>query len=84
MLWWFWRCKDIIEEVRYFNIPLGCRECLFLWDCRKPWYKGHGCRKGCYKMRLARKQQWLQDEADRLDSLVRYTEEQEKNKNRGR
>lgn len=75
-LWWFW--SRVFEDIRYFNIPLRCRECAFLEQCRKPWYKGHGCWNGCYKIKFAQRQKYLQDEEDRLDSLVRYLEEREK------
>lgn len=73
--WWFWH--TLFEDIRYFNIPLSCRECAFLWRCRKPWYKGHGCWNGCRKIRFAKKMKHLEDDADRLDSLVRYLDEQE-------
>jgi len=79
--WYLWPFY-LIREIYWCFIPLGCRDCAFLEQCRKGFFKGRACYNGCIKIKFARKMEWKQkfeeDRQDYIDKLMKYAEEQDR------
>ena len=65
----------IIEGIYWLGIPLKCRSCKWLKDCRKPFIQGRRSHNGCIKAKLVETQRRERDREDYLDNLLKYTEE---------
>ena len=66
-----------ITDIYYCFIPLGCRECFFLNECRGSWLQKRKCKNGCIKLNILRERKLEQDREDKLNSIVKYFEELE-------
>ena len=67
----YWLLKAI-KAYPYWGIPLYCRECAFVDECRKPWYKGGKCYNGCIKLKRKRQAEYNED---RWAALLREEEQ---------
>lgn len=59
-----------VKDIYWCNIPLNCRHCLFLRQCRKGWKDHRKCNNGCIKINMLERENYL-------DGLVKYAEEQD-------
>lgn len=69
---------NLIVELYWCGIPLSCRECAFLEQCRKGFFGWRKCYNGCIK--LNKKREWEREENRELNwqSLLDYAEEQDR------
>ena len=58
-------------------IPLKCRDCKWLTQCRKPFLQGRKCYNGCIELNILREQKKEREHEEHLNSLVDYYEKQE-------
>lgn len=66
-----------IQDLYWCFIPLACRDCSFLEECRKPFLQGRKCYNGCIRLNFKRKMERERDREDYLENLVKYYEERE-------
>lgn len=71
---YFWYIYLIIDIFWCF-IPLNCRECRYLRECRAGFWKGRKCYKGCIKLNLLREREREEDREDYLENLLKYAED---------
>ena len=67
-----------IADIYWCGIPLKCRHCKWLGDCRKPFSQGRKCYNGCIEAKILAKQQRERDREDYFDNLLKYAEENRK------
>lgn len=65
----------LIQDIYWCFIPYRCRECFLLDQCRGGWLEWRKCHKGCLKIRQVKIQQY---EEDKMNALIRFTEEEER------
>lgn len=75
--WYFWPYY-LIRDIYWCFIPLYCRDCAFLEQCRKGFFHGRKCYNGCIKINFTRKMKYKEEYEDYLDKLMEYCEEQER------
>lgn len=79
--WYLWPFY-LIKDIYWCFIPLKCRDCAFLEQCRKGFWKGRTCYSGCIKLNFARKrelkQKYEDDRLDYVDKLMEYCDDLEK------
>ena len=63
--------SHIINDIYYCNIPLHCRECFYLYDCRGSWKEKRKCKNGCIELKVLEEQRRARDREDYLDALVK-------------
>ena len=63
-----------IADCYWCFIPLKCRDCKWLGECRKPFLQGRKCYNGCIELKLLRKQKAEQYREDYLNSLINSPE----------
>lgn len=68
----------LIEDIYWCFIPLYCRDCAFVYVCRKGFWQGRKCHHGCMKIQYARRMKREEEREQYIDSLVKYVEEEEK------
>ena len=77
-LFWF---VYLIQDLYWRFIPLNCRCCIFLKQCRSGFFKGRKCYNGCIKLNILREQHKEEDFNDYFDSLLEYVDKNWSNKN---
>lgn len=73
---YFWPIY-LIQDIYWCFIPMNCRECMFLNDCRDTWWHGRKCFHGCVKLNIMRERKREEDREDYLENLLKYAEEEE-------
>lgn len=68
-----------IADLYYCGIPLNCRHCDYLKQCRAGFWKGRKCYNGCIKENNRRDYSRRLDRKDYIDNLVKSIEEEEGN-----
>jgi len=68
----------LYEDIYYCGIPLICRECNFLYTCRSSFKEKRKCRNGCIRLNILRENKRKQYEEDKMNALVAYYEDLEK------
>ena len=68
---------SFISNCYWCFIPMKCRYCKWLTQCRKPFIQGRKCYNGCVELNILREQKRENEREDYLDTLVNYYEEQE-------
>ncbi len=77
----YWKGTEyFFKDLYWCFIPLKCRHCKWLADCRKPFLQGRKCYNGCIELKILREQKRERDREDYLESLVKSYEEQERKK----
>lgn len=71
--WYFWPFH-LIRDIYWCFIPLNCRECDFLRECRSGFWKGRKCYNGCIKLKLLREREREEDREDYINNLLEYAE----------
>ena len=74
----FW--KHLFNDIYYWNIPLYCRDCNYLEDCRHGWLKRRKCRDGCLILNTKRQQEREQE----IEALLDFVEAQEQRRTQNR
>lgn len=73
--------RDIIhfvKDIYWCNIPLNCRHCLFLRQCRKGWKDHRKCNNGCIKINmLEHEKKYREMPTEELEALLRQEQEQD-------
>lgn len=62
----------LVVDIYWRFIPLNCRNCYELRNCRSGFKSGRKCYHGCVKMNRLKEQ----EREDYLDKLVEYTDTQ--------
>lgn len=68
----------LIKDIYWCFIPLYCRDCSFLEQCRKGFFHWRKCYNGCIKGNFERRLKREEEQQDYLDNLMEYCEELEK------
>ena len=77
----YWKgIEYFFKDLYWCFIPLKCRHCKWLADCRKPFLQGRKYYNGCIELKILREQKRERDREDYLESLVKSYEEQERKK----
>ncbi len=71
---YFWYIY-LIRDIFWCFIPLNCRECRYLRECRGGFWKGRKGYKGCIKLNLLREREREEDREDYLENLLKYAED---------
>lgn len=71
---------SLIKDCYWCFIPLKCRSCKWLSQCRKPFLQGRKCYNGCVELNILRQQRRDEEREDYLNSLIEYVEAQENRK----
>lgn len=74
---YFWYVY-LIQDIYWCFIPMNCRVCMFLNDCRDNWWHGRKCFNGCVKLNRMRERQRQEDREDYLENLMKYAEDESK------
>jgi len=67
----YWYPLEFFVDCYWCFIPVKCRHCKWLGECRKPFLQGRKCYNGCIELKLLRKQKYKEDREDYLNSLVK-------------
>lgn len=67
-----------IQDLYWCFIPLSCRDCSLIEECRKPFIKGRRCYDGCIKIKYKKRQERERDREDYIDNLVKDYEKRER------
>ena len=57
-------------------IPIKCRNCKWLTQCRKPSIEGRKCYNGCIELNILRERKKDNEREDYIQSLVDYYDNQ--------
>lgn len=64
----------LIKDIYWCFIPLNCRECDMLHQCRSGFFKDRKCYNGCIKLKLLRKREQEEDREDYINNLLEYAD----------
>ena len=64
----------LIQDIYWCFIPLNCRRCLYLRQCRFGVSKKRKCINGCVKLKLSAERKRKLSEEERINSLLEYIE----------
>ena len=65
---------DYIIDCYWCNIPVACRKCDDLKECRKGFFQLRKCHNGCLKIKRRLEYRKESDREDYINSLIEYTE----------
>lgn len=71
---------SLILNCYWCFIPIKCRYCKWLTQCRKPFIQGRKCYNGCVELNILREQKRENDREDYLQALVKDYEKIEKSR----
>lgn len=72
------KLRHLVCDIYYCFIPLVCRNCYYLSECRGSWFERRKCKNGCIKLNILRKRKYEQDREDKLNALVKDFKERER------
>ena len=73
---------SLIKDIYWCFIPLKCRYCKWLSQCRKPFLQGRKCYNGCVELNILREQDRQAAREDYINSLLEYVDDIEKQRNK--